>query len=502
MKRRLFLTVLISAILAGNLPLSASAAGITDVPADAWYAPAVTYCLEEGLMNGDSPTTFHPHETMSRAMFYQVLYNMSDHQPDPEGAEDIPSSWFGFSDVDPASWVSAPSKWAYFAGLAEGVGENRLAPHQPIKREEMALLLYRYAMASGNDTAVEGAADAEDASPWAQEAMAWAVEQGVLQGDSGGLRPQDTATRAEAAQVLQRAAPLLEKREVPRKPRLTETGTALGLTAETYPKVDGSTSTLALVQAAYEATHQYWAEDYPFAPSRTVPSYEKLIAGEVDLILVPSPSQEVLELAKAAGVELEQHKIAVEALVFITPAENPTGNITTEQAKAIYGDYAIRSWKDLGGPDKELVPLCRNSDSGSQSQLDNMVLKGQAIHPDIYNNLLETTMPGMLRDTAYYHVHGPNKDCYALGYTLYAYLQGHADGDGLREDLKTLSYEGVAPTDETLLNGEYPLVDGYYVVLRKDTPEGTPTRKLLHWMLGEDFAQRMEADGFFPATDQ
>ena len=45
-------------------------------------------------------------------------------------------------------------------------------------------------------------------------------------------------------------------------------------------------------------------------------------------------------------------------------------------------------------------------------------------------------------------------------------------------------------------------MDGYYVVLRKDTPEGTPTRKLLHWMLGEDFAQRMEADGFFPATDQ
>ena len=184
--------------------------------------------------------------------------------------------------------------------------------------------------------------------------------------------------------------------------------------------------------------------------------------------------------------------------MFITPAENPTENITGDQVREIYTQYGIKNWKELGGPDKELVPLCRNSDSGSQSQLDNMVLKGEAIHPDIYNNLLETTMPGMLRDTAYYHVHGPNKDCYALGYTLYAYLQGHADGDGLREDLKTLSYEGVAPTDETLLNGEYPLVDGYYVVLRKDTPEGTPTRKLLHWMLGEDFAQRMEADGFFP----
>lgn len=498
MKRRLFLTVLISAILAGGLPLSASAAGgIADVPADAWYAPAVTYCLEEGLMNGDSPTTFHPQETMSRAMFYQVLYNMTDHQPDPEGTEDIPSSWFGFSDVDPASWISAPSKWAYFAGLAEGVGENRLAPHQPIKREEMALLLYRYAMATGNDAAVEDTADVEGTSPWAQEAMAWAVEQGILLGDSGGLRPRGTATRAEAAQVLQRAAPLLEKRKVPRKPRLTETGTALGLTAETYPKVDGSTSTLALVQAAYEATHQYWAADYPFAPSRTVPSYEKLIAGEVDLILVPSPSQEVLDLAEAAGVELEQHKIALEALVFITPAENPTENITTEQAKAIYGDYAIRSWKDLGGPDKELVPLCRNSDSGSQSQLDNMILQGEPIHPDIQENYIESTMPGMLRDTAAYHLES-GKDCFALGYTLYAYLQNHVDGDGLREQLKMLSYNGVAPTEETLLSGEYPLVDGYYAVLRADEPQGSGTRKLLAYLQGQDFAAAMAREGFFP----
>ena len=109
-------------------------------------------------------------------------------------------------------------------------------------------------------------------------------------------------------------------------------------------------------------------------------------------------------------------------------------------------------------------------------------------------------MPGMLRDTAYYHLNGQNKNCYALGYTLYAYLQNHPDGDELRDQLKMLSYEGVAPTDETLLDGSYPLVDGYYVVLRKDTPEGSSTRKLLNWMLGEGFAERMELNGFFPVT--
>lgn len=89
--------------------------------------------------------------------------------------------------------------------------------------------------------------------------------------------------------------------------------------------------------------------------------------------MTPSPSQEVLDLAQAAGVELETHKIALEALVFITPAENTTENITGDQVREIYTQYGIKNWKELGGPDKELVPLCRNSDSGSQSQLDNMV---------------------------------------------------------------------------------------------------------------------------------
>ena len=145
----------------------------------------------------------------------------------------------------------------------------------------------------------------------------------------------------------------------------------------------------------------------------------------------------------------------------------------------------------------------RHSDSGSQSQLDNMILQGEPIHPDIYNNFLESTMPGMLRDTAYFHLSGNNgqpRDCYALGYTLYAYLQNHDDGDGVREDLKMLSYEGVSPTDETLLTGDYPLVDGYYAVLRKDTPKDSSTRKLLSWMLGEDFAQVMQGNGFFPVA--
>ena len=126
-----------------------------------------------------------------------------------------------------------------------------------------------------------------------------------------------------------------------------------------------------------------------------------------------------------------------------------------------------------------------------------MILQGEPIHPEIQENYIESTMPGMLRDTAAYHLES-GKDCFALGYTLYAYLQNHVDGDGLRDQLKMLSYNGVAPTAETLLSGEYPLVDGYYAVLRADEPQNSGARKLLAYLQGQDFAAAMAREGFFP----
>ena len=66
------------------------------------------------------------------------------------------------------------------------------------------------------------------------------------------------------------------------------------------------------------------------------------------------------------------------------------------------------------------------------------------------------------------------------------------------DQLKMLSYNGVAPTEETLLSGEYPLVDGYYAVLRADEPQDSGARKLLAYLQGQDFAAAMAREGFFP----
>lgn len=271
--------------------------------------------------------------------------------------------------------------------------------------------------------------------------------------------------------------------------QMTARAAEYNITAENYPKIDGSTSTLAISQAICRAMYGDQIVDkakYPKAASKTVPSYELLIDGDVDLILVPYASKEVLDRAKRSGVELEFHKIALEALIFITPAENPAKNISYEQVRSIYLDNGIKDWGDLGGlPDKKLVPICRNADSGSQSQMDNLILDNQTMHQDIQKNFVELTMEGMLEQVAFYHnggMSGKPTNSYALGYTLYTYLQSMDEITGIGQHLKILNYDGHEPNFESIAAGDYALTDGYYAVIRDDLPAEDPARSIIKWL--------------------
>lgn len=286
---------------------------------------------------------------------------------------------------------------------------------------------------------------------------------------------------------------------------MTDTAAKYGITKENYPKIDGSTSTLPIVQKIYEAMHSKDAEDfydaYPETASKTVPSYHKLIAGEVDLIIVPSASKEVLTAAEDKGVELEFHKIAAEALIFITPKENTAENITRAQVREIYLNWGIKNWTALGGPDKALIPICRNADSGSQSQLNNFILNNEPMHKTIEENFVALNMEGILNQVADYHTGGNGgtpSDSFALGYTLYAYLKNMDEITGIGDRLKILSYEGISPTDTTVADGSYPLTDGYYAVTRKDIKEKHPARSVIEWLKSEDGITAIENCGMFP----
>ena len=282
---------------------------------------------------------------------------------------------------------------------------------------------------------------------------------------------------------------------------MTAVARELGISDDNYPIIDGSTSTISMVQAIYQTMYGGDAantEGYPKNASKTVPSYQHLIDGKADMILVPYASASVLEEAKKAGVELEFHKVAAEALIFITPAENSARTITLEQIREIYLNYGITNWKELGGPDRKLIPICRNSDSGSQSQMDNLILKNEKMHTDIKNNYVELTMEGMLEQVALYHTGGMSgkpTNSYALGYTLYTYLQQMNEITGIGGQLKILSIDGISPTEENIANGDYPLADGYYAVIRSDLSKSHSARAIITWLQGEDGAELIEGLG-------
>ena len=157
----------------------------------------------------------------------------------------------------------------------------------------------------------------------------------------------------------------------------------------------------------------------------------------------------------------------------------------------------IPGWTALGGPDRRLVPICRNADSGSQAQLDNLILCGEPMAPEIDENYIELTMEGMLFQAAFYHNGGldgqPTQYSYALGYTLYSYLRGVENWPA--EQLKILDYNGVSASEDTIWSGEYPLADGHYAVTRADN-EDSAVRAIIDWLTGEEGRARLARAGY------
>ena len=289
-------------------------------------------------------------------------------------------------------------------------------------------------------------------------------------------------------------------------PLPTDTAASLGINSENYPVIDGSTSTLNIVCGIYKAMFGENSENspsYPAEASKTVPSYNLLMDKDADMIIVPYASRDILNSAKEKGVELEFYRIAAEALIFITSSENSAQSITSEQIRGIYINNSIKNWNEIGGPDKKLVPICRNADSGSQSQMDNLVLNNEKMHPDIKKNHVELTMEGMLEQVAFYQnggISGKPTESFALGYTLYTYLRNMNEVTGIGERLKILAFDGIQPEPESLADGSYSLTDGYYAVVRSDLPEGHTARTIIKWLQGGG-SYIIEGLGLIPYTE-
>ena len=174
--------------------------GFGDVPQTSWFADAVKYVSENKLMNGTSTTAFSPNENMSRAMLVTVLYRMSGETAEADSS---------FGDVSASAYYAAAVSWASSEGIVNGTDSGMFSPDLSITREQLAAMLYRYAGEPSVSADLSAYTDTIDISPYASKAVEWCVAKGILSGKSATrLTPQDTATRAECAAMLQRFAVL------------------------------------------------------------------------------------------------------------------------------------------------------------------------------------------------------------------------------------------------------------------------------------------------------
>lgn len=174
--------------------------GFQDVGQNDWFASAVRYVTGKSLMNGKSTTAFAPNENMSRAMLATVLYRMSGETAEADSS---------FRDVSSSAYYAAAVNWASSEGIVNGTGANAFSPNASITREQLAAMLYRYAGEPSVSADLSVYTDTVDISPYASKAVEWCVAKGILSGKSATrLAPQDTATRAECAAMLQRFAAL------------------------------------------------------------------------------------------------------------------------------------------------------------------------------------------------------------------------------------------------------------------------------------------------------
>ena len=192
----------------------------TDVHADDWFYNDVMFAYEKGLMSGIYADSFLPHGNTSRAEIAVTLYRLEG-SPAVEGRNSFTDMEYGTGKV----WYYDMVTWAQQKGIMDGSGDGRFGAGEPLTREELVSIFYRYAKVKGYDVTgtemPDSFTDRSDVSDWAQEAMTWAVSRGIIN-DRGNnlLEPKGAATRAEVAVMLHR---LIEKYEL--QPAVTPAGT-------------------------------------------------------------------------------------------------------------------------------------------------------------------------------------------------------------------------------------------------------------------------------------
>ena len=176
-----------------------------DVKKRDWFYFSVKFAYDFGLMKGTTEMEFSPDSYVTRAMFVMIIYRM---EKEPQAGDSV------FVDVEIGGYYDRAVAWANANGIVSGVSKDRFAPNDPITREQMATILYRYANFKGYDIESNGNtaySDSSSISGYARNAVSWAAANLLMKGnDDGSFLPNANATRAQAAAVFARMIENLE----------------------------------------------------------------------------------------------------------------------------------------------------------------------------------------------------------------------------------------------------------------------------------------------------
>ena len=246
MTNRIFSLLVSASMLASLLPVSALAAGFSDVPHGAYYQDAVDWAVENDITSGTSDTEFSPNETCTRAQAVTFLWRANG-QPDAAGNNP-------FADVSTSSYYNEAVQWAVANGVTSGTSATTFEPDAPVTRAQVVTFLYRDAgspSASGSTSFADVPTDA-----YYRDAVRWAVMQGITAGTSAtAFSPDESCTRAQIVTFLYRSsddapdvlvieipeAPVLPEEPLPPEQELTE-GEIQQMLGE--PDIEGATAVI------------------------------------------------------------------------------------------------------------------------------------------------------------------------------------------------------------------------------------------------------------------
>jgi phosphate transport system substrate-binding protein len=309
----------------------------------------------------------------------------------------------------------------------------------------------------------------------------------------------------------------------------------LQLTREEYPVVDGSTSTqplgvlvagqltrtsvewratshfdptrlLTFSTAPYDASRRLSLAPTPHAPrgpdlgaalsaighlaervrhTGTHQSYVRLATRDAELVLTArEPTAAEREAVRRGGADIVVRPIARDAFVFLRHASNPVMGVTLDQVRDIYAG-ALTSWRPLGGADRSIVAYQRDPTSGSQVEMEQLVMRGRPMRegPDIRVTMAMFGPFNAIR-------HDPS----GIGYSYHYYERFMS----VVPEVATLAVDGVPPEPATIAAGRYPLITFVYLAHRTDLRVDSAAARLRDWLLTPPGQAVIAESGYVP----